>query len=79
MVERVEVGSEHQVVIPEGVRKRLRLRPGSRLAVEIRDGYLALIPETDSPAQRLRGLHREVWEGVEATDYVRCEREAWRD
>ncbi len=78
MVERVEVGRKHQVVIPEGVRHRLKLRPGSQLVVEIRDGYLALIPESDDPAARLRGLHREVWEGVEATDYVRGEREAWR-
>jgi hypothetical protein len=30
-----------------------------------------------SYAQKLRGLHKEVWQGVEASEYVEKERETW--
>ena len=35
-----------------------------------------LSPQDSS--QRLRALHREIWEGVEPQEYVRQEREAWQ-
>ena len=28
-------------------------------------------------ARRLRGLHREVWEGLDTDEYIRQERDAW--
>ena len=48
------------------------------MPVELRDGYAVLLPEPRDYSQRLRGLHREVWEGVEPQEYVRQEREAWQ-
>jgi hypothetical protein len=35
------------------------------------------MPEPPDYARRLRGLHREVWEGIDVDEYVRREREAW--
>jgi hypothetical protein len=46
--------------------------------VELRGGYAVLLPEPQDYSQRLRGLHREIWEGVEPQEYVRQERDAWR-
>jgi len=28
-------------------------------------------------ARRLRGLRREVWEGIDTDEYIRQERDAW--
>ena len=42
MPESVTVGPQGRIVIPAAVRKRLGIRPGSRLAVEVRDGDVIL-------------------------------------
>jgi AbrB family looped-hinge helix DNA binding protein len=68
MAVRVKVSKKHQIAVPSEVRKQLGIKSGDDLLVELRDGY----------SQRLRGLHREVWEGVEPQEYVRQEREAWQ-
>jgi hypothetical protein len=36
-----------------------------------------LRPKSTGYARRLRGLHKEVWRDVDATEYVRQERESW--
>ena len=78
MTTRVKVSSRYQIAVPAAARKRLQIRRGDRLLVDVRDGYLVLIPEPRDYSKRLRGLHREVWEGVEPQEYVRQEREAWQ-
>jgi AbrB family looped-hinge helix DNA binding protein len=78
MVTRVKVSNRYQIAVPAEARKRLGIERGDRLLVEIRGGSLLLLPESRDYAQHLRGLHREVWEGVEAQEYVRREREAWQ-
>jgi AbrB family looped-hinge helix DNA binding protein len=39
-----------RVVLPKPIRDRLRLRPGSRLEVEVHDDHLRLIPLARGPA-----------------------------
>ena len=78
MTTRVKVSSRYQIAVPAAARKRLQITRGDRLLVDVRDGYLVLIPEPRDYSKRLRGLHREVWEGVEPQEYVRQEREAWQ-
>ena len=75
MAVRVKVSKKHQIAVPSEVTKQLGIRSGDELLVELRDGYAVVLPPAYS--QRLRGLHREVWAGVEAQEYVRQEREAW--
>lgn len=78
MALRVKVSSKHQIAVPAAVRKTLGIKSGDELLVEIRDGYVVLLPEPRDFSERLRGLHREVWDGVEPQEYVRREREAWQ-
>jgi len=40
---------------------------------------LILKPKPKSYSRHLRGLHRTIWQGVDATDYVRKERQTWED
>jgi AbrB family looped-hinge helix DNA binding protein len=78
MAMRVKVSSKHQIAVPAALRRALGIERGDYLLVEVRDGYAVLLPEPQDYSRRLRGLHREVWDGVEPQEYVRQEREAWQ-
>ena len=65
MAVRVKVSKTHQIVVPSAARKQLGIKSGDALLVEVRDGYAVLLPEAQDDSRRLRGLHREIWEGVE--------------
>jgi AbrB family looped-hinge helix DNA binding protein len=77
MATRVRVTDDFLVTVPDEARKRLNIERGDSLLVEVRDNSILLIPEPHDYAGRLRGLHREVWEGIDVDEYVRREREAW--
>ncbi len=74
---RVKLGRNHQIAVPAAVCKALGIQPGDHLLAEVRDGQLVLVPEPQDYSERLKGLHREVWEGVEPHEYVQQERAAW--
>jgi AbrB family looped-hinge helix DNA binding protein len=48
------LSTKYQLVIPRGVRERLRLRPGTRFTVLDKGGVVYLIP--GRPARRYRGI-----------------------
>jgi len=79
MTVRVRVNSRNQVTLPAALRKQINIKSGDSLLVERRGDHLLLIPEPDHYSRRLRGLHREIWAGVDPHEYVRQEREGWRD
>lgn len=79
MASRVKVSSKNQIAVPAAVRKRLGIRSGDELLVEVRDGYAILMRAPEDYSERLRGLHREIWEDVDPQEYVRQERAAWKD
>jgi len=74
---RVKVTSEHHIDIPVAVRERLAIHGGDYLQMDVRDGVIVLIPESRDPIAELRGLGREIWEGVDVQDYIDGEREDW--
>jgi len=45
--------------------------------VEIVGDHLMLTREPDDWVEYLRGLHKEVWDGIDAQEYVKRERDAW--
>jgi AbrB family looped-hinge helix DNA binding protein len=75
MATRVTVSGDFQINVPDEARVQLHLKAGDHLLIEIRDGSIVLVPEPTDYVQRLRGLHREVWEGIDAQAYVSGERE----
>ena len=70
------VGSRYQVVIPKQERKRLKLRPGSKVEVQAEKDHLLIYP---IGGQSWRGIGKDIADGVDATDYVKRLREEWRD
>jgi AbrB family looped-hinge helix DNA binding protein len=76
---RVQVTDDFLVAVPDEARRRLKIERGDSLLVEIRGNAIILMPEPHNFARRLRGLHREVWDGIDVDEYVRREREAWEN
>ncbi len=71
------ISSKHQIVIPREARRALTLAAGDELLMEIEKGRLVLYPRPKNYTKYLRGLHKEVWRGIDATQYVREERKSW--
>ena len=73
----IKVSSRYQIALPSIARQRLKIRKGDRLLVDIQDGLLILLPQPQDYAERLAGLHRDVWEGIDTATYLQEERDAW--
>ena len=74
---RVKVSNRHQIALPSSARKQLNIQAGDRLLVDVQEGMIVLIPEPEDYVEHLTGLHKDVWQGVDATTYLEQEREAW--
>ncbi len=73
----VTVSSKYQIVIPKEARKKLNVRPGDQLLVHLEDKQMVLRVRPHSYTQYLRGLHKEIWHDLDATEYVQHERASW--
>jgi AbrB family looped-hinge helix DNA binding protein len=68
------IGARYQVVLPKAERRRLGLKPHSKVNVEAREHCLLIWPVSGAG---LRGLGRELAGKGDATDYVRKLRREW--
>jgi AbrB family looped-hinge helix DNA binding protein len=73
----VKVSNRYQIAVPQQARKRLKIKSGDRLIVDVQDGMIVLLPEPENYTQLLAGLHREIWE--KSGEYIIGERNAWTD
>jgi AbrB family looped-hinge helix DNA binding protein len=73
----VKVSSRYQISIPAAARRQLNIKAKDRLLVDIQDGMLVLLPEPKDYVEKLAGLHREIWQGVDVASYLNEERAAW--
>lgn len=74
----VKVSKRNQIAVPSEVRRRLGIESGDRLLVDVQDRMAILIPEPRDYARAMAGLHREVWQGIDTSAYLREERGAWQ-
>ena len=79
MTKIVKLSSKYQVVIPREARKKLGLRAGDQLAVEVEGEKIILRPRPKNYTDYMLGLGKEIWEGIDASEYVRKERELWKE
>jgi AbrB family looped-hinge helix DNA binding protein len=77
MSTRVKVSSRFQIAVPSKARKELGIERGDEFIVDVRDGYMVLIPAPRDYVARLRGLHRDIWAEVDPNEYLEQERSAW--
>lgn len=76
-VDTVKLGSRCQMVLPARIRKALGLSEGDEVLVTVSGNAAVVVPKPKSYADRLMGLHRDVWQGVDPDAYVREERRSW--
>ncbi len=79
MPQLVRLSSKNQVVIPQEARKELDLKPGQVFLVVCRDSHILLIPRPDSYVDRLAELHAGLWDDCSGDEYLRQERDSWKD
>jgi len=73
----VKVGKRYQIVIPKKVREQLGVNIEDELIVGVRDARIIMQPRPRRYSEYMQGLGKEVWGGIEATEYVKREREVW--
>jgi AbrB family looped-hinge helix DNA binding protein len=73
----VKVSRRYQVAVPKQARKRLKIQSGDRLLVDIQDGMIILMPMKHRYTDALAGLHKEIWQDLDAKKIVDGERGEW--
>lgn len=77
MAKTVKVSKRYQISVPSAVRKRLGIKEGDRLLVEVKGDMLMLLREPRDYVDHLSGLHEEIWRDVDVNEYLEGERAAW--
>ena len=70
-MQKVKVSDKFQIVVPAAARRQLGIKAGDHLFVEVRGEHLQLMREPNNYADKLWGLHAEVWQGVDPKEYIR--------
>ena len=73
----VKVSAKYQIAVPQVARRKLNIKTGDRLLVDVQDDVIVLIPEPKRYTAYLQGLHGEIWKGVDIQKYLNGERAAW--
>ncbi len=73
----VKVSAKYQIAVPQIARKKLNIKKGDRLLVDVQDGVIVLIPEPKRYSDYLQGLHGEIWKGIDVQKYINGEHDAW--
>jgi AbrB family looped-hinge helix DNA binding protein len=73
----IRVKERYQIALPKDARKRLNIRVGDKLLIDVQDGLLIILPHPKRYTTRLAGLHKEIWQSVDTKSYLDEERGAW--
>ena len=74
----VTMSRKNQIIVPREAREKLHLKAGEQFLVLCKEDRIVLIPKPRSFVEKMAGLHREVWEGVDAQNYLNDQRESWQ-
>ncbi|MGE5893122.1 MAG: AbrB/MazE/SpoVT family DNA-binding domain-containing protein [bacterium] len=73
----MKLGKKSQIVIPKEIRNAVGLSEGDEIILDVLDDKIILKQKPKSYSRKLKGLHKDVWKGVDPLKYVRKERESW--
>lgn len=74
----ITVSSKYQIVIPREVREKLDLKAGDKLVIKANSEKIIIYPQPKSYVKYALGLGKEIWQGIDATEYVKKERQTWK-
>ena len=72
----ITVSSKGQIVIPQDIRERLKIKKGQRVKIEEVDGTIVVFPVPKDPIKALRGSAKI---SGESTKIVRSLRKEWNE
>ncbi len=75
----VKLGNRSQLIIPKKFREKIGIGPGKEVLLEIFGNTITMKPRPENYTQYMCGLGKDVWGDIEATEYVKREREAWEN
>jgi AbrB family looped-hinge helix DNA binding protein len=74
----LKLNGRNQITLPRDNRRKLNIKQGDHLLVDVQDGIIILIPQPKRyTTDYLQGLHSEIWKGMNIENYLNGEREAW--
>ena len=73
----VKVSAKYQIAVPQIARKKLNIKQGDRLLVDVQDGVIILIPQPKRYTDYLQGLHSEILKDVDTQKYLDGELNSW--
>jgi AbrB family looped-hinge helix DNA binding protein len=65
------------VVIPKEVRNAVGITEGDKLIIDVVEDTIVIKQKPKSYSKKLKGLHKDVWRGIDPLKYVKKERESW--
>ncbi len=71
------VSKKSQIVIPKKIRETVGISEGDELIIHAEDDKVILKIKPKSYTKRLKGLHKNIWKGVDPRKYVKGERQSW--
>ena len=74
----ITVSSKYQIVIPREAREKLNLKTGDKLIIKTNNEKIIIYPQPKSYAKYSLGLGKEIWQGIDAIEYVKKERQTWK-
>jgi len=72
----VKISSKHQIAVPSEARKRLGLKAGDRLDVELEEDVIHLRRHVPA-GTRLLGIGAQYHDGTDAAERIRALRDEW--
>lgn len=73
----VRLSSEHTITLPEELVKKMNFATDDEIIVQIEEDKLILSKKTGNYTDRLRGLHKEVWDNIDSEEFLIKERQSW--
>jgi AbrB family looped-hinge helix DNA binding protein len=73
----VRINQHYQLTLPESICEALDIEAGDEMVVDIQAGVIILRPQPRNYMEHLTGLHRELWQNLDATTYLDKERGTW--
>jgi AbrB family looped-hinge helix DNA binding protein len=78
MTTKVTLSSKNQIVVPKEAREKLNIGPGQEMLVLVKENRIVLVPRPQDFADRMAGLHKDVWTDVDTDSYLEEERDSWQ-
>ena len=78
MTEYVSLSTRGQLVIPKEARDKMGLQPGDKLTYDVTPDKITFRKTPKSYTEYMLGLHKEVWQDEDSEEYLKRERQIWK-